>query len=134
MKRCRTTAVHFLIHGVAWRSGACAAKVGSSAYPLFKDSPRQERMGPAWSYTATTVKPPDGSSARLTLHATAAVAASPDVVLDASTLALRCEISVDGTSLNPSTLVNSVSARYILDWLRLVSRESGFHSALHSRC
>lgn len=91
-------------------------------------------MRPPWSYTTTTVKPTDGTSARLTLHATAAVAASPDLVLNASTLALRCGISVDGTSLNPNTLVNSVSARYILDWLRLVSRESGVHSALHSRC
>jgi hypothetical protein len=82
-------------------------------------------MRQPWSYTTTTVKPTDGISARLTLRATAAVAASPDVVLDASTLALRCEISVDGTLLSPSTLVNSVSARYILDWLQLVSRESG---------
>lgn len=81
-------------------------------------------MRPRWSYTTTTGKPTDGTSARLTLHATAAIAASPDVVLDASTLALRCGISVDGSILNPSTLVDSVSARYILDWLRLVSLES----------
>ncbi|TKA53843.1 hypothetical protein B0A53_03633 [Rhodotorula sp. CCFEE 5036] len=55
----------------------------------------------------------------MVVHHDDPVAASPDVVLDASTLALRCEISVDGTLLSPSTLVNSVSARYILDWLQL---------------
>lgn len=68
-----------------------------------------------------TVKANLDTPAKLTMRASAALPASPDVVLDSSTLALRCSITVDGEPLDADLLAESVSARYVLDWLRDVS-------------
>ncbi|GAA5985451.1 hypothetical protein JCM10908_006980 [Rhodotorula pacifica] len=51
-------------------------------------------MQPMWSYQAS-IKAAEPASTKLTLRAAAPVAASPDVVLDTSTLVLRFTVTAD---------------------------------------
>lgn len=101
------------------RSPLCSSRLcrsTSPSAPALARSPKYRAMKDAWSY-GTTVKPPDASTASLTLRATAPVPATADTVLASDQVDLRTRIYADVSELGARSLLGSVVVEELKSWL-----------------